>query len=86
MAHVVHGIPPTVQGAVQRLAACGLDGAALDASQSLKARVLRLPNGVIKIELSGEIPFAVVCMLATDVISVEGKEGLIGGHAGGPGV
>ena len=83
VAHVVHGVPPTVQGAVQRLAACSLDGATLDASQSLKTRILRLPNGVVKIELSGKVPFPIVCMLTTDVISVEGEEGLIGGHAGG---
>jgi len=86
VAHVVHGIPPTVQGTIQRLAACSLDGAALDTSQSLNTRVLRLPNGVIKIELSGKVPFPIVCMLTTDIISVEGEEGLVGGHAGGAGV
>jgi hypothetical protein len=86
VAHVVHGIPPTVQGTVQRLAACGLGGAALDTSQSLKARVLCLPNGVVKIELSGKVPFTIVRMLTTDIISVESEEGLIGGHAGGAGV
>ena len=83
MAHVVHGVPPTVQGAVQRLAAWGFDGAALDTSQSLKTRVLRLANGVVKIELGGKVPFPIVCVLTANVISVEGEEGLIGGHAGG---
>jgi len=86
VAHVVHGVSPTVQGAIQRLATCGLDGAALDTSQSLKTRVLGLPNGVVKIELGGKVPFPIVCMLTTDVISVEGEEGLIRGHAGGTGV
>jgi hypothetical protein len=86
VAHVVHGVPPTVQRAVQRLAAWGLCRTALDTSQSLKTRVLRLPNGVVKIELSGEVPFAIVCMLTTDIISVESEEGLVRRHAGGAGV
>ena len=86
VAHVVHGIPPAVQGAIQRLTACGLDRAALDASQSCETRVLRLPNSVVKIELGGKVPFTIVCVLTTNVISVEGEEGLIGRHAGGAGV
>ena len=31
VAHVVHGVPPTVQRTVQRLAACSLDRTTLDA-------------------------------------------------------
>jgi len=86
VAHVVHGIPPAVQGTVQGFAACSLNGAALDAPQPLKARVLCLPNGIVKIKLSGKIPFPIVCMLTADVISVEREEGLIRRHAGGAGV
>ena len=39
---------------------CGLDRAALDTPQSLKTRVLGLPNGIIKIELGGKVPFTMV--------------------------
>ena len=85
MAHVVHGVPPPVQSAVQGLAACSF-GAAFDTSQSLETRILGLPNGIVKVELSGKIPFAIVCVLTTDIISVKGEEGLVRRHAGGSGV
>ena len=84
--HIVHGIPPTVQGAVQRFTACGLNKAALDGTQSLKARVLGLSDGIVEVELSGKIPLAVVCMLAANIIGMKGEEGLIRRHAGGTGV
>lgn len=82
VAHVIHGVPPTIQGGIQRFFACG-SWATLDTSQSLKARILGLPNGIVKIELSGEVPLAVVRVLATDIISMESEEGLIRRHAGG---
>ena len=86
VAHIVHGIPPTVQGAVQGFATRGFDGAAFDASQPLETRVLGLPNGIIKVKLSGKIPLAIICVLATDIISVKGEKGLVRRHAGGTGV
>ncbi len=39
-------------------------------------------DGVVEIELSGEIPFSVVGVLTTDVVGVESEESLVGRHTG----
>jgi hypothetical protein len=71
LAHVVHGISPAIESAVKRL--CAFVLGSLDSFQTLKPGVLGMADGVIKIELSSEIPFAVVGMLTPDVISVQGE-------------
>lgn len=52
----------------------------------MEAGVLGLANGIVEIELRSEIPLAIVCMLTADVVCMEGEEGLVGTHAGSPGV
>jgi hypothetical protein len=79
LAHVVHSIAPSLLRAVEGLRSFG---ASFDTLKALKARVIRLPDSVVKVELGGKVPFAVISMLAADVISVKGQKGLVGGHAG----
>lgn len=48
--------------------------------KSVKAGVLSLADGIVKVELGGEIPFAIIGIVTTNVISVETEECLIGRH------
>ena len=41
-----------------------------------------MTDGIVKIELSGKVPLAIVCVLATDIVRVKGEESLIWRHAG----
>jgi hypothetical protein len=71
LTHIVHGTTPTVESIVQRLCTWGFDDATTDALQALKSRILRLTNGIIKVQLGGEVPFSVIGVLTTDVIRVQ---------------
>jgi len=82
LAHVVHGVAPAVESAVEVLRASSFDSATLDAPETLEAGVLRLTDSIVEIELCGEIPLAIVCMLAANVVCMEGEEGLVWTHAG----
>ena len=57
---------------------------------ALQAALLALEvgetDGIIQIQMGSEIPLAVVCVVATNVIGMERKKGLVGGHAGSAGV
>lgn len=83
MAHVVHGISPTVEGGVEGFCASGFT---FDALQALETGVLRLANSIIEIELGREIPLAVVGMLAANVVGMKGEEGLIWTHSRSAGI
>lgn len=41
-----------------------------------------MADSIVEIELGGEIPLAIVCMLTADVVCMEGEEGLVWTHAG----
>jgi hypothetical protein len=82
LAHAVHGVAPAVEGAVEVLRTCSFDGAAFDASETLEAGVLGVTDSIVEIELGGEIPLAIVCMLTANVVCMEGEEGLVWTHAG----
>jgi hypothetical protein len=89
LAHIVHGLSPPSQGAIETLLCTGFLGSlALTAGglEALKAGVLDLTDGIIEIELSGKIPFAIVCVLTADVVGVQRQERLVGRHSGSSGV
>jgi hypothetical protein len=86
LAHAVHGLSPSFGSGVE-----GLDrGTLLDIlvgfckAEPSKTGVLSLANGVVKIELSGETPLAIVGVLTADVVRMECEERLIWGHTGRP--
>jgi hypothetical protein len=83
LAHVVHGITPSLLRAIEGLRSLGTS---FDTLKALKTRIIYLPDSVVKVELSCEVPFTVISMLATDVICVKCQKSLAGGHAGGSGV
>ena len=78
--HVVHSIPPSIQSTVKRFDTTALGP--FYAFESLEAGILGLSDGVVKVKLGGEIPFAIVGMLPTNVVSVKGEKRLIRRHAG----
>ena len=41
-----------------------------------------MADGIVKVELCGKVPLAIVCVLATDIVRVKGEESLIWRHAG----
>ena len=43
-------------------------------------------NRVVKIQMRGKVPSTIVRVFATNVVSMEREQGLVGRHAGGPGV
>jgi hypothetical protein len=64
MTHTIHGVSPSIESAVERLdTLCTLHGLG----------ILRLSNCVVKVKLSGEIPFTVIGMLTANVIGMEGE-------------
>jgi hypothetical protein len=83
---LVHGLAPSVDGTLERPGgACRATAAVLGSPnrlQALNSRVLRLADCIIKIELSGKVPLAVVRVGATDIISVKGGKRLFRGGAG----
>jgi hypothetical protein len=81
LAHVVHGITPAIESAVEGL--CAFVLGALDTFQALKPGVLGMADGVVKIELGSKVPFPVVGMQTADVIRMHGEQCLIRSHAGG---
>jgi hypothetical protein len=84
LAHVVHSLSPPPQGAIETFLCPGLLAPlAFTAGglEALKAGVLDLTDGIIKIELSSKIPFTIVCVLTADVVSVQGQERLVGRHS-----
>lgn len=80
LAHVVHRVAPSVESAVEGLGACRL-GVALHAPEALQARILGLADGVVEVELCGEVPLPVVRVLTTDVVRMHGEKCLIRSHA-----
>jgi hypothetical protein len=86
LAHVVHGGPPSVDSAVERLLrgsrrTLGFLLPAGDRLDSGEAGVLGGSDSVIEIELGGEVPLSVVGVLSTDVVGVKGEERLVGRHS-----
>lgn len=79
LAHVVHRIAPAIERAVERLGARRLY-IALDTAQPLQTRVLRLSHSIIEVELRSKVPFAVVGMLTTDIVRMNGNQRLVGRH------
>jgi hypothetical protein len=74
LAHVVHSLSPPSQSALKTLLRASLlDALAFTPGglEALKAGVLDLADGIIEIELSGKIPFTIVCVLTADVVGVQ---------------
>lgn len=87
--HLGHGLTPATVRRVESLDRGGCRGR-LDAglarglaSESAYAARVGLADGVVEVELSGKVPLAVVGVLSSDVVGVEGEEGLVGRHARG---
>jgi hypothetical protein len=81
LGHIVHRLAPAFKGTSQRFLRMA-SAAATFRAKALKTGVLGMTNGVIEIQLGGKVPLAIICVLAPDIIRVEGEECLIGGHAG----
>ena len=80
LGHVVHCLTPTFEGTSQGFLGMVAATATLR-PEALKTWVLSMTNGIVKIKLGSKVPLAVICVLAPDVVRVEGKECLVGGHA-----
>jgi len=76
LAHVIHSIPPTIKSTVK-----GFGTGTLDTLETLETRILGLANGIVEIELSSKVPFAIISMLASNIIGVDGDKSLIRTHA-----
>ena len=74
-----------VAGRILLLLAGGLPGLA-GTTGGLAELHVGEADGVIEIKVGGEVPLAVIGVLAADVVGVQGQQGLIGGHAGGAGI
>lgn len=76
MAHIVHSLPPPAQGTVQTFFGTRLGlSARLCASgglEALEAGVLNLADGIVKVELGGKVPLAIVGMLTANVVGMKG--------------
>jgi len=79
LGHVVHGLTPPLERGVKRPVWTYLG--LLDRLEPFDTWVLDLSYSVIKVELCGEIPFAIVCVWAADIVCMESEESLVGGHA-----
>ena len=75
LAHVFHDLSPSLSRIVG-----GLDGSA----EPSKGRALNLARDIVKVELGGEIPFTVVGIVTTDIVSMECEKCLIWRHSGCP--
>ena len=81
LAHVVHRLPPSLHRALKRLLRCALGASTLlHRLEALQARILRLPDRVVKVQLRGEVPFAVVRVLPTNVVRVQREQSLVRRH------
>jgi hypothetical protein len=78
--HVIHCLTPTFEGTSQGFLGMVTATATLR-PEALKAWVLSMTNGIVEIKLGSKVPLAVICVLAPDVVRVEGEECLVGGHA-----
>jgi hypothetical protein len=58
---------------------CGLGSSTLG-FEALEARVLYLAYGVVEVKLGGKVPSAVVGVWTTNVVCVNGKEGIVWRH------
>ena len=54
------------------------------AEAGLGLRAREAADGVVQVKVGGEVPLAVVGVVAADVVGVEGQQGLVRRHPGGP--
>jgi hypothetical protein len=83
LAHVVHSLAPPLESSGERLFVRRPSFAA-GGAKAVEARILCLAHSIIKVKLCGKVPFSVVGIVTTDVVGMEGEEGLVRGHAGCP--
>jgi len=67
LAHVVHRFSPAIKCSAQ-VFFVGRTFGTLLGLESVKARVLCLADGVVKVELGSKVPFAIVVVVATDIV------------------
>lgn len=76
LAHVAHCLSPAVKCGAEGFFVGRTFGASLRL-ESVKTGVLCLADGVVKVELGGKIPFAIVGVVTTDIISMQTEQCLI---------
>ena len=80
-----HGLSPPLSGGIEgfdkrtllKVLLVGFCGAELSGTG-----IRSLANGIVQIELSGEVPLVIICVLTADVVHMEGEECLVWGHTG----
>jgi hypothetical protein len=81
LGHVVHCLTPAFEGTGEGFLRMTAAAATLRA-EALETGVLGMADGIVKVKLGGKVPFAVVCVLATDIVGMKGKKCLVGRHSG----
>ena len=78
LGHVVHGLTPAIESGIERLLGGVFPAAtALHRLEPLQAGILRLADGIIQVELRSKIPFAVVRVLAANVVGMQSEQCLV---------
>jgi hypothetical protein len=79
LGHVIYHLTPVFKGTCEGLLRVAAAAATLRA-KVLETWILGMANSIIKVKLCSKVPLAIVCVLTTNIVGMEGEKGLIGRH------
>jgi hypothetical protein len=80
LGHVIHHLTPAFKGTCEGLLRVAAATTMLQV-EALETRILGMANSIIEVKLCGKVPLAIVCVLTTNVVGMEGEKCLIGRHS-----
>ena len=80
LGHVTYRLMPAFEGTCEGLLRVAVATTMLRV-EVLETRILDMANSIVEVKLCGKVPLAIVCMLTTDIVGMEGEKCLIGRHS-----
>jgi hypothetical protein len=79
LGHVIYCLMLVFKGTREGLLGVAVATATLRA-EVLETQILGMANSIIEVKLCSKVPLAIVCVLTTDIVGMEGEKCLIGRH------